>query len=207
MVYGGVQPLPASMGVSRMKGRMTALADNDDAHGRGALRSSYPPQRHARSLSRGRSSLALYLVRDADRQSRATSRIRALETLAGADVHRLPRIPRVTRVLLEPLRASTNRALRLSRIQRRRGRCPKLLAALEAGKSVALVSDAGNATRLRPRLSPRPRLCHRGRPPRRCRSPAPSAPLAALVGLGPAQRRLSLCRLPADQGQGDAATG
>ncbi|PYE29459.1 16S rRNA (cytidine1402-2'-O)-methyltransferase [Rhizobium sp. PP-CC-3A-592] len=105
--------------------------------------------------------------------------LRALETLAGADVLACEDT-RVTRVLLNRY-GITNRPYAYHEHNANEAG-PRLIAALDAGRSVALVSDAGT-----PLVSdPGYRLAqtaieagHRVVP-----LPGPSAPLAALVGSG-----------------------
>ncbi len=124
--------------------------------------------------------------------------LRALETLAGADVLACEDT-RVTRVLLDrygirqrPMAYHEHNASEAG---------PKLIAALEEGRSVALVSDAGTPLVSDPGVpagrSRRWRLASGW-----CRSPAPSAVLAALTASGlPSDAFLFAGFLPVKDGQ------
>ncbi|MCP8897233.1 16S rRNA (cytidine(1402)-2'-O)-methyltransferase [Shinella daejeonensis] len=151
--------------------RLSQTGDRDAAGGRSyRLHDAVIPARPLES--------ALYLVATPI-GNLADITLRALETLAGADVLACEDT-RVTRVLLDRY-GIANRPFAYH--EHNAGEAgPRLLAALDAGKSVALVSDAGT-----PLVSdPGYRLAlaaieagHRVVP-----IPGASAPLAALVGAG-----------------------
>lgn len=105
--------------------------------------------------------------------------LRALETLAGVDVLACEDT-RVTRVLLDRFGISTRPFAYHEHNANEAG--PKLLAALEAGKSVALVSDAGTPLVSDPGYRLGQQAIEAGH--RVIPIPGPSAPLAALVGSG-----------------------
>lgn len=105
--------------------------------------------------------------------------LRALETLAGADVLACEDT-RVTRVLLDRFGITGRPYAYHEHNANEAG--PKLLAALEAGKSVALVSDAGTPLVSDPGYRLGQLAIEAGY--RVVPIPGPSAPLAALVGSG-----------------------
>jgi 16S rRNA (cytidine1402-2'-O)-methyltransferase len=105
--------------------------------------------------------------------------LRALETLAGADVLACEDT-RVTRVLLDRF-GIVNRPFAYHEHNADEAG-PKLLAALEGGKSVALVSDAGTPMVSDPGYRLAQLAIEAGY--RVVPIPGPSAPLAALVGSG-----------------------
>lgn len=105
--------------------------------------------------------------------------LRALETLAGADVLACEDT-RVTRVLLDRY-GIVNRPYAYHEHNANEAG-PKLMAALEAGKSVALVSDAGTPLVSDPGYRLGQLAIEAGY--RVVPIPGPSAPLAALVGSG-----------------------
>nr|CAD6427106.1 16S rRNA (cytidine(1402)-2'-O)-methyltransferase [Rhizobium sp. Q54] len=105
--------------------------------------------------------------------------LRALETLAGADVLACEDT-RVTRVLLDRY-GIVNRPLAYHEHNADEAG-PKLLAALDEGKSVALVSDAGTPLVSDPGFRLGQMAIEAGH--RVVPVPGPSAPLAALVGSG-----------------------
>ena len=121
--------------------------------------------------------------------------LRALETLAGgrrAGLRGHPRDPRAARPLWDKAAALAYHEHNAAEAG------PKLIAALQAGKSVALVSDAGTPLVSDPgfRLVEQALAAASGW----CRFPAPRGAGRA-DGVGPAVRRLSVCRLPAGQGR------
>lgn len=105
--------------------------------------------------------------------------LRALETLAGADVLACEDT-RVTRVLLDRY-GIVNRPYAYHEHNADEAG-PRLIAALEAGKSVALVSDAGTPLVSDPGYRLGQAAIEAGH--RVIPIPGPSAPLAALVGSG-----------------------
>ncbi|MFK0385204.1 16S rRNA (cytidine(1402)-2'-O)-methyltransferase [Agrobacterium sp. NPDC090273] len=105
--------------------------------------------------------------------------LRALETLASADVLACEDT-RVTRVLLERYCIRTRPIAYHEHNAQEAG--PKLIAALEAGKSVALVSDAGTPLVSDPGYRLGQLALEAGH--RVVPIPGASAPLAALVGSG-----------------------
>ncbi len=105
--------------------------------------------------------------------------LRALETLASADVLACEDT-RVTRVLLERYGIRTRPIAYHEHNAQEAG--PKLIAALEAGKSVALVSDAGTPLVSDPGYRLGQLALEAGH--RVVPIPGASAPLAALVGSG-----------------------
>ncbi|CAD7051740.1 16S rRNA (cytidine(1402)-2'-O)-methyltransferase [Pseudorhizobium endolithicum] len=105
--------------------------------------------------------------------------LRALETLAGADVLACEDT-RVTRVLLDRY-GIVNRPFAYHEHNADEAG-PKLLAALDEGKSVALVSDAGTPLVSDPGFRLGQMAIEAGH--RVVPVPGPSAPLAALVGSG-----------------------
>jgi 16S rRNA (cytidine1402-2'-O)-methyltransferase len=105
--------------------------------------------------------------------------LRALETIAGADVLACEDT-RVTRVLLDRF-GIVNRPFAYHEHNADEAG-PKLLAALEGGKSVALVSDAGTPMVSDPGYRLAQLAIEAGY--RVVPIPGPSAPLAALVGSG-----------------------
>jgi 16S rRNA (cytidine1402-2'-O)-methyltransferase len=105
--------------------------------------------------------------------------LRALETLAGADVLACEDT-RVTRVLLDRF-GIVNRPYPYHEHNANEAG-PRLIAALEAGKSVALVSDAGTPLVSDPGYRLGQLAIEAGH--RVVPIPGPSAPLAALVGSG-----------------------
>lgn len=123
--------------------------------------------------------------------------LRALETLAGADVlyqegHLVARCCSTRYGIVNwPYAYHEHNADEAG---------PRLIAALEAGKSVALVSDAGTPLVSDPWLLVRAAR-HRGRPPRRA-DPRRFRAACRARRFGPTERCLLLRRLPALQGQG-----
>lgn len=105
--------------------------------------------------------------------------LRALETLAGADVLACEDT-RVTRVLLDRYGIQNRPYAYHEHNADEAG--PKLIAALDAGKSVALVSDAGTPLVSDPGYRLGQLAIETGH--RVVPIPGPSAPLAALVGSG-----------------------
>lgn len=105
--------------------------------------------------------------------------LRALETLAGADVLACEDT-RVTRVLLDRYGIQNRPYAYHEHNADEAG--PKLIAALDAGKSVALVSDAGTPLVSDPGYRLGQLAIEAGH--RVVPIPGPSAPLAALVGSG-----------------------
>ena len=105
--------------------------------------------------------------------------LRALETLAGADVLACEDT-RVTRVLLDRYGIQNRPYAYHEHNADEAG--PKLMAALDAGKSVALVSDAGTPLVSDPGYRLGQLAIEAGH--RVVPIPGPSAPLAALVGSG-----------------------
>ncbi|MBP1841834.1 16S rRNA (cytidine1402-2'-O)-methyltransferase [Rhizobium petrolearium] len=126
--------------------------------------------------------------------------LRALETLAGADVLACEDT-RVTRVLLDRY-GIVNRPFAYHEHNADEAG-PKLLAALEEGKSVALVSDAGTPLVSDPGYRLTQMAIEAGR--KVVPIPGASAPLAALVGSGmPSDAFLFAGFLPAkDKGRRD----
>lgn len=130
--------------------------------------------------------------------------IRALETLASADVLACEDT-RVTRILLERYGIRTRPLAYHEHNANEAG--PKLIAALEAGKSVALVSDAGTPLVSDPGYRLGQLALEAGH--RVVPVPGASAPLAALVGSGmPSDAFLFAGFLPVkDRGKRDRFAG
>ncbi len=171
MVYGG-GTLAASMGVED-KGRMTTEDKNAaTAPGTKRYRLNDTPIA-ARPLEP-----ALYLVATPI-GNLGDITIRALETLAGADVLACEDT-RVTRVLLDRYGIENRPYAYHEHNADEAG--ARLLAALEAGKSVALVSDAGTPLVSDPGYRLGQLAIEAGH--RVVPIPGASAPLAALVGSG-----------------------
>ncbi len=123
--------------------------------------------------------------------------LRALETLAGADLV-AAEDTRVSRVLLE--RYGIRRRVTAYHEHNATQAGPKLIAALEAGQSVALISDAGTPLVSDPGYRLVGEALERGI--RVVPVPGPSAPLAALTASGlPSDAFLFAGFLPVKAGQ------
>ena len=135
--------------------------------------------------------------RDADRQSAATSRLRALEILAAADLIACEDT-RVTRKLFDHYGIAT--PLTPYHDHNAEAARPKILARLAAGRSGRAGLRCRHAADLRSRL---PAGARRGARPAIAVTalPGASAVLAALTVAGPADRPFLLRRIPAAEGR------